>query len=103
LTADVLLSDGSEATGQSFIDNIELINMGQQDDEKAGIRFENSRTKPSFVTNSVIHDTLGWGFRAKGSTGLLFEGNVIFETKQVGFAMDNSDNFIIKDNIVGSV
>lgn len=103
LTADVVESDGTERTGMLQLDSVEIYNCSQIDTHYAAIRFENAFVMGHRVTNSAIHNGLGWGFAAKGSRNLEITGNHFFNFKQIGVGMDSVRNVVFDSNVLSVV
>jgi len=76
--------------GQSILDNIEMYNCSQSDSMDAALRFEETGSRPSSVTNSAIHNGMGWAMNIKNSRNIEIQNNVIFNFRPVGIAVDVS-------------
>ena len=103
LTADVMESDGTERTGMTQMDSVEIYNCSQIDTHYAAIRFENALTMGQRVTNSAIHNGLGWGLAAKQSRNLEITGNIFFNFKQIGVGLDSVQNVVFDSNVLSVV
>jgi hypothetical protein len=103
LTADVMESDGTERTGMLQMDSVEIYNCSQIDTHYAAIRFENALSMGHRVTNSAIHNGLGWGFAAKQTRNLEITGNIFFNFKQIGVGMDSVQNVVFDSNVLSVV
>jgi len=69
------------------MDNVEVYNCSQSNTFKAAIRFEGVTDKHSSITNSAIHNGLGWGIHVVGSTNINIQNNVIFSFRPIGVAL----------------
>lgn len=90
-------------TGSSIMDSVEIYNCSQIDTFKAALRFESAVQSHSSVTNSAIHNGLGWGINVKASKNILFKDNVIFGFRPIGVGIDVSHNITFDNNVVGKV
>jgi len=103
LTADVVESDGTDRTGMLQMDSVEVYNCSQVDTHYAAIRFDNALTMGHRVTNSAIHNGLGWGLKAESSRNLNITGNVFFSFRQIGVCFDSVQNVVYDSNVFAVV
>lgn len=87
-------------TGQTILDHVEIYNCSQWDTFKSALRFESAATKWSSVTNSAIHNGLGWGIRIDKSANIHLKDNVIYEFRPVGVTVESSRNITIDGNLL---
>ena len=71
--------------------------MGQLNNFKAGIRFENNNlpsTSPAFssVENCVIHENAGWGLSVVNSSNVSLKNIDVFDVEQIGVSLDGTTN-----------
>lgn len=69
----------------------------------AALRFEETGSRPSSVTNSAIHNGMGWAMNIKNSRNIEIQNNVIFNFRPVGIAVDVSQNVTIDGNVMGQI
>jgi hypothetical protein len=87
VTSSTVESDGTIRTGQVIMDNVEIYNCSQTNTLKAAFRIEGSIpgvVNASSLTNSVVHNGLGWGIHIINSAHVKIENNVIFGFKPIG-------------------
>jgi parallel beta-helix repeat protein len=82
------------------MDHVEIYNCSQWGTTKAAIRFESASTMHSSITNSAIHNGLGWGAYTKNSANINFANNVFYNFRQIGFAIDFSQNITVDGNVL---
>jgi len=87
-------------TGQTILDHVEIYNCSQWDTFKSALRFESAATRWSSVTNSAIHNGLGWGIRIDKSANIHLKDNVIYEFRPVGVTVESSRNITIDGNLL---
>lgn len=87
-------------TGQTILDHVEIYNCSQWDTFKSALRFESASTKYSSVTNSAIHNGLGWGVRIDKSANIYFKDNVIYDFRPIGLTIESSRNITIDGNVM---
>ena len=68
---------------------------------RAAIRFEQALTKTQRVTNSAIHNGLGWGVRILNAKNIEMSNNVFFSFRPVGVGIDAVQNMTFDNNFVG--
>ena len=113
ITADLTLIDttGKEQSfsGIAHLHNVELRNMGQQNNFKAALNFWNSlrpstETEFSSIKGLSIHKTQGWGIRVENSQNISFKDSVVFQATQIGVNLIGA-KYITADNtnVVGVV
>jgi len=90
-------------TGSAIMDSVEIYNCSQVDTFKAAIRFESAVQSHSSITNSAIHNGLGWGINVKGSKNIMLKDNIVFGFRPIGVGIDASHNVTFDNNIVGKV
>lgn len=71
--------------------------MGQENNFKAAIRFENSMTSAddelkSSIENVVIHESIGWGVSIKNSQNISVKNVDVFKATQIGVSFDGVTN-----------
>jgi len=95
----VLDSNGNPRTyaGQTVLSHVELYKMGQLNNQKAGLRFENSNqaidsTTKSSVEGVSIHQNKGFGLSVKLSSNISLKNIDIFDTEQIGASLDQTTN-----------
>lgn len=76
--------------GQTFMDHVEIYNCSQANTYKAAIRFEGASTKHSKISNSAVHNGIGWGMRIKTSANIVIENTYFYDFRPVGIAVDSS-------------
>lgn len=84
--ADISLldQDGKEVifTGLTILKNVELYNMGQQNNQHAGLMFENSKRDAagdvSLIEGITIHHSTGWGINIVNSQNIILKNINIF-------------------------
>jgi len=103
VTSSMIEPDLSYRHGQLVLDNVEVYNCSQADTAKAAVRFEGVTDKASSITNSVIHNGLGWGVSITASANVVMRNNVVFSFKPFGVSMLSVSNMIFDDNIVAHV
>lgn len=87
--------------GQLLMDNVEVYNCSQIDTMRAAVRFEQAVTLPQRVTNSAIHNGLGWGVSVSKAKNIEMSNNVIFSFRPVGVGIDSVQNMTFDSNFVG--
>lgn len=85
------------------MDNVEVYNCSQANTFKAAIRFEGVTGLYSSVTNSAIHNGLGWGVHITSSSNIHVHNNVIFNFKPIGVGLQTVQNVTFEDNIVAHI
>jgi hypothetical protein len=76
--------------GQTFMDHVEIYNCSQWDTYKSALRFEGASTLHSKVSNSSVHNGLGWGLNIKTSSNIVIEDTFFYDFKPVGIAVDTA-------------
>jgi hypothetical protein len=71
--------------------------MGQLNNFKAAIRFENSNqadasTNKSVVEGCVIHESVGWGVSVLLSSNITLKNIDVFDVTQIGVSLDQTTN-----------
>lgn len=82
------------------MDSVEIYNCSQMDSYDAALMWENARTLPSSVTNSAIHNGLGWGVRIETSANVVFSNNVMYDFRPLGLVVDYSSDLVINNNVL---
>jgi hypothetical protein len=82
------------------MDHVEIYNCSQWDTYKAAIRFESAVLGHSSVTNSAIHNGLGWGLNIYTSANIHMKDNVFYDFRPVGIAVDYSRNITLDGNVL---
>lgn len=72
------------------MDHVEIYNCSQWDTYKAAIRFEGASTLHSMISNSAIHNGLGWGANIINSANIYMKNNWFYDFRPVGVAIDSS-------------
>lgn len=54
----------------------------------------------SSITNSAIHNGLGWGANIDTSANINFANNVFYDFRQIGFAVDYAQNITLDGNVL---
>lgn len=103
VTSSIIEPDLSYRHGQLIMDNVEVYNCSQADTAKAAVRFEGVTGKTSSITNSAIHNGLGWGVSITSAAKVVMKNNVVFGFRPFGVSMLTVSNIIFKDNIVAHV
>lgn len=99
-TVEFMAGEIHYLTGQTFLDNVEVYNCSQWDTYKAAIRFENAVTKHSSITNSAIHNGLGWGLNIKNSANVHMKNNVFYDFRPIGIDVEYSQNITLDGNVL---
>jgi len=76
--------------GQTLMDNVEIYNCSQQDSYDAAIGWNSAITLESSVTNSAIHNGLGWAVHIEQSKNVVFDNNVMFNFRPFGLVVEAS-------------
>lgn len=106
VVSSIIEPDLTYRHGQLLLDNVEVYNCSQANTAKAAVRFEGVTASPenaSSITNSVIHNGLGWGVSITSAANVLMRNNVIFSFKPFGVSMLTVSNITFDDNIVAHV
>jgi hypothetical protein len=108
VTSDTVEYDGitnslKYRTGMMILDNVEMYNCSQQDTFKSALRFENALTLPSSITNCTFHNGLGWGVSIKRSANILFQDNILYNFRPIGFRVSYSKNVTVDNNVVSKI
>jgi len=93
VTSDTMEFIDGEITyryGQTFMDHVEIYNCSQWDTYKSALRFEGASTKHSLISNSSVHNGLGWGLNIKTSANIVIKNTFFYDFKPVGIAVDYS-------------
>jgi hypothetical protein len=72
------------------MDHVEIYNCSQWNTYKAALRFEGASTLASSITNSSIHNGLGWGMKIETSANINIKDNVFYDFRPIGIAVDYS-------------
>jgi hypothetical protein len=72
------------------MDNVEVYNCSQMDTYDAAIGWDAAATLESSVTNSAIHNGLGWAVHIENSKNVVFSNNVMFNFRPFGLVVDYS-------------
>ena len=67
------------------------------------MRFEGVTAKASSITNSVVHNGLGWGISINSAANVLMRGNVIYNFQPFGVSMLTVSNITFDSNIVAHI
>jgi len=86
--------------GQTIMDSVEIYNCSQMDSYDAALMWENAKTLQSSVTNSAIHNGLGWGVRIEASANVVFSNNVLYDFRPFGVVADYSSDLVINENVL---
>jgi len=86
--------------GQTIMDSVEIYNCSQMDSYDAALMWENAETLQSSVTNSAIHNGLGWGVRIEASKNIEFSNNVMYDFRPFGLVVDYSSDLTINNNVL---
>jgi parallel beta-helix repeat protein len=78
--------------------NVEIYNCSQIDTQNAAIRFEGTTSGLSSITNSSIHNGLGWGVYIHGSENVVFRNNNVFGFRVTAINIASSNNITIDNN-----
>jgi hypothetical protein len=76
--------DGNEVkfSGLTILKNVELFNMGQQNNQHPGLMFENSKRDSEGDVSSIegvsIHHSTGWGINIVNSQNIILKNINIF-------------------------
>lgn len=54
----------------------------------------------SSVTNSAIHNGLGWGVHIENSKNVIFDNNVMFNFRPFGLVVEASQDIVITNNVL---
>jgi len=103
VVSSIIEADLTYRHGQLLLDNVEVYNCSQANTAKAAVRFEGVTAKSSSITNSVIHNGLGWGVSITSAANVVMRNNVIFSFKPFGVSMLTVSNITFDDNIVAHV
>jgi hypothetical protein len=76
--------------GSTIMDYVEIYNCSQWNTYKAALRFEGASTLSSSITNSAIHNGLGWGMKIETSANINIKDNVFYDFRPIGIAVDYS-------------
>lgn len=95
LTSDFVEGDGTQRSGLTMMDNVEVYNCSQFDTFKAAIRFEASYLSKSVISNCAIHHGLGKGVQLLDAANLTFINNTIFMFVGIGINMESVSNMTI--------
>ena len=87
--------------GQMLIDNVEIYNCSQIDTERAALRFEQALSSHQRVTNSAVHNGLGWGARVIDSKNVEMNNNIFFSFRPVVVGIDSTQNMTFDSNFAG--
>jgi hypothetical protein len=93
LTGDSMeFSDGEIVFkyGQTIMDNVEVYNCSQMDTYDAAVGWYAATFLESSVTNSAIHNGLGWAVHIENSKNVVFENNVMFNFRPFGLVVEAS-------------
>jgi hypothetical protein len=82
------------------MDSVEIYNCSQMDSYDAALMWENAKTLQSSVTNSAIHNGLGWGVRIETSKNVVFSNNVMYDFRPFGLVVDYSSDLVINNNVL---
>jgi len=85
--------------GKTTLKDVAFEKMGQLNNFKAAIRFENSMTSAddplkSSVENCVISDSVGWGISILNSQNISLKNVNVFNVSQIGVSIDGATNVI---------
>jgi hypothetical protein len=103
VTSSVIEPDLSYRHGQLLLDNVEVYNCSQANTAKAAVRFEGATGKSSSITNSAIHNGLGWGVAMTSSANIVMRGNVVWGFRPFGVSMLTVSGITFDDNIVANI
>eukprot|EP00361_Fabrea_salina_P003869 CAMPEP_0202427040 /NCGR_PEP_ID=MMETSP1345-20130828/1320_1 /ASSEMBLY_ACC=CAM_ASM_000843 /TAXON_ID=342563 /ORGANISM="Fabrea Fabrea salina" /LENGTH=3382 /DNA_ID=CAMNT_0049037631 /DNA_START=76 /DNA_END=10221 /DNA_ORIENTATION=+ len=92
-----------ERSGYTEISNVEINRCGQKDLQRAALRFENSNTKTSNVSNIIIKNTETWGVYIKNSANIQFTENVLYNIRWKGIVGENIKDSVFESNLVVNV
>jgi hypothetical protein len=59
-----------------------------------------SATMESSMTNSSIHNGMGWAVSIQSSRYIVFENNVMYNFRPIGLAVDYSQDIVINNNVL---
>jgi len=87
------------------MDHVEVYNCSQFENEYAAVRFEDvaGNNKESVLTNSAIHNGIGWGLRVRRSHNVKVENNAIFRMWNMGIILDSVKTVTVKGNLVNLI
>jgi len=88
--SDTMDAAGNTLAGQLTMDNVEMWHVGQRQTFKAGLRFDSATTNTHTVTNSVIHEGLGWGLSVTLSKNVNVSNTQVIGFKAVGVSIHSS-------------
>jgi len=103
LTGDLIEADLSVRAGTTIMDAVEIYNCTQANTQNAALRWQNAQMGYSEVTNSAIHNGLGWGVTFVGSANVRMTNNVMYGFMNFGVNVIQGRNFTFDDNIVVKV
>lgn len=83
--------------GLTTLRDVEFYKMGQLNNFKAALRFENSNLSSTAATKStveacVIHESVGWGVSVKYSQNIDLLKIDVFDVTQIGVSLDQNVN-----------
>jgi len=78
LTGDLIEADLTIRAGKTIMDGVEIHNCTQPNTNNAALRWENAMKGYSEVTNSAIHNGLGWAVTFIGSANVRMANNVMY-------------------------
>lgn len=87
-------------TGQVDIDHVSFTDCSQMDTNLACLRFENSGTVPSVVTNSAFVNSSSWVIYMNNASNIDFNHNTFYDIRWRGFVAKSIQNVNIDENII---
>jgi len=88
--SDIVEASGKTRAGQLTMDNVEMYHVGQKQTFKAGLRWSGAFAKDQLVTNSVIHEGLGWGMSVTTSAKVTVKDTQVIGFKAIGISIHAS-------------
>ena len=101
--SDYFETDGTWRKGQLVFDNVQVYNCSQQDTFKAAIRFEGAIGGASTISNSVVHNGLGWSLSVFRANNVHVTDSAFIGALAVGVHLDNVRNVTLTNSFVGDV
>lgn len=81
------------------MDNVEIYNCSQMDSYDAALNWYQA-TGESVISNSSLHNGMGWGVNIDSSKNVIFDNNTFYNFRPIGLGVDYSENVTITNNIM---
>jgi hypothetical protein len=85
--------------GTTYMDNVEIYNCSQMDSYDAALNWDGASLE-SVVSNSSLHNGMGWGVNIQNSKNVIFDNNTFYNFRPIGLGVDYSENITITNNVM---